>query len=361
MKKNKKVLLYSPYLDTFGGGERHYLSIIKALGEKGYKTDILWDNPLILRDIETHLQMRLVNAQCVPNFLKKNNVISKIMRTLSYDVVLYVTDGSYFLSLGKKNYIFAMVPQRSLYQMTIINKIKTFNQQFIANSKFTQSYLKKWSIQSEILYPYIDDDYFTDYSLQKKEPIILSVGRFFSYLHSKKQEEIISSFIKIKQKNKLFEKYELYLVGRVKDDDKKYFNKIQQMVKNRNDIHLLTNMKQDKLIDLYKKSDLYWHFTGYGEDKKNNPQSMEHLGIAPLEAMAAGCVVFAFNGGGIGEIIVDEKTGYLFNNHRELSLKIDRFMRVSDMISLRRHAQDVVKNQFSYDQFTARVVEIFNV
>ncbi len=38
--KRKKAALYDPFLDVMGGGEKHILSILKVLEEKGFEIHI---------------------------------------------------------------------------------------------------------------------------------------------------------------------------------------------------------------------------------------------------------------------------------------------------------------------------------
>jgi hypothetical protein len=203
MKNTKKIAIYDPYLDTIGGGEKHFISIAQVFALAGYHIDILWDDPLIIEEISKRFNLSIPHVSVIPNFLKEDS-IAKTLKTREYEYLFYTTDGSYFFSLAKKNVIFAMVPLKSLYTPTIPNRLKLVNYQFVANSLFTKSFIEKWGYHNvSVLYPYIDDVYLKQETNNNKEKIILTVGRFFSQLHSKRHDIAISFFKELQKNNQM--------------------------------------------------------------------------------------------------------------------------------------------------------------
>jgi len=358
----KKVALYNPYLDVLGGGEKHILSIIKVFEDWGFTPYIFWDKNL-KKEIENRLGLNFKNLFFLPNVFKKKSKLSifKVLSTLkNFDYFFYVTNGSYFLSLAKKNFVFAMVPDKNLYQLNLINRLKLLNWQFITNSFFTHQWLKKWGINSCVITPYIDERLFKLNS-QKKEKIILSVGRFFSHLHSKKQDIIIKTFKKIKQKNSAFKNFKLILAGGLKEEDKDYFSYLQKIATGDQSIILRSNISQNELHSLYQKAAFFWHFTGYGIDKNKYPQKVEHLGITPLEAMAAGCLTFCYNAGGPKILIKDKENGFLFNSQEELIKKMENILsNKKKQVEIRKNAYNFVFKNFSYKVFKERVKKLID-
>lgn len=358
--KRKKIALYDPYLDVLGGGEKHILSIIKALSENA-DVDIFWDKN-IYKDIQARLNISFPTDPTFKNnvFHNKQNIIQKFNSLKDYDYFFYVTDGSYFFSSAKNNYIFCMVPDKNLYKLNLVNKLKTSNYNFLSNSEFTKKWLNTWGIKSTIIYPYIDST-FSKYDISeiKKEKIILSVGRFFKHLHSKRQDILIKTFLHLKKTSNLFSDYKLILAGGVKKEDKNYFLSIKKMSENDKSVILKPNISFKELHELYKKSQIFWHIAGYGVDENKNPELAEHFGLSPLEAMAMGCITFSYNTGGLRETIENGKNGFLFNTTNELIKK------TSDVISneilsnkIRKAAKlDVIK-KFSYTTFKKNVLSV---
>lgn len=355
MRKNLKVGLYNPYLNILGGGEKHILSIINVFAEKEAEITIFW-NKKLSQEIKNRFSLPYINKiKWLPSLPALGTL--KTLKTLkNFDYFFYVTDGSYFFSTAKKNFVFCMVPDKKLYHLNFINRLKLWNYKFISNSPFTTKWLKKWGINPLTIPPYIDDALFE--SNQKKEKIILSVGRFFPHLHSKNQEKIIAVFQKLKARQPLFKDYQLILAGGLKEEDKDYFNKLRTMAKNDPSVLFKPNISSDELYKLYKISSYFWHFTGFGVDENKNPQQVEHFGISPLEAIASGCLTFCHNSGGPKEIIKDGKTGFLFNTEKELIKKMTTIKKNSAIQNyVINQGVKMVKNNFSYKKFKEKVLK----
>jgi glycosyltransferase involved in cell wall biosynthesis len=361
--KRKKIGLYDPYLDVLGGGEKHILSIVNSISRSS-DIDIFWD-----KDIYKEIKSRLNIVFTSPPKFKKNifssnrNLIQKLNALREYDAFFYVTDGSYFFSTAKKNYIFCMIPNQKLYNMSFINKAKTSNYKFISNSQFTKNWLFNWGVQSQVIYPYIDKD-FVDFNINglKKEKVILSVGRFFKHLHSKRQDLLIKAFLKLKKENLIFKDYKLILAGGLKNQDKKYFLSLKNKYRHDSSIKFKENISFKDLLNLYKRSIFFWHIAGFGIDENKNPHLAEHFGLAPLEAMAMGCITFGYNAGGLKETIIDGKNGFLFNSIGQLVSKSSNALNNPKIIKkIQDRAKKFVQNKFSKDIFDQKVRQVIKI
>lgn len=361
MKKNLKAALYDPFFDILGGGEKHILSILQVLEKKGYEINIFWDKDLT-NEINNKLALQFIDKlKFLPNiFCESTSQIKKLLTLNNFDYFFYVSDGSYFFSTAKKNFVFCMVPQKSLYPMNLFNKLKTANYRFIANSEFTQKWLRKWGVESEVIYPYLNKE-FTDIEVKNinKDKIILSVGRFYKHLHSKRHDILINWFKKIKQKNDLFKDFILILVGGLKEEDNDYFKQLKKLAGNDQSIKLMPNLSYKELVEIYRKSLIYLHTAGYGVDEGQNPEKVEHLGIAPLEAMASGCMTFCYKSGGVPEIIKDGINGFLYVSLNELEGKLIKISNDSEIQSkIKINAAITIKEKFNYRVFEKRVLEV---
>jgi glycosyltransferase involved in cell wall biosynthesis len=357
--KRKKIALYDPFLDVLGGGERHILSIIQVIGGEDAELTIFWDTDLTqqLKDkLGIHFDFPI---HFKPNIFKHATTIEKLKTLKEYECFFYVTDGSYFFSSAKKNYVFCMVPQRNLYTSTISNKLKWKNYQFICNSKFTKSHLDLWGIKSNIIYPYLTDNFINYRSDKSKQKIILSVGRFFKHLHSKRQDVAIKLFHNLKKEISSLQEYKLILAGSLKDEDKAYYEELIDMAKMDTSIIFKTNISYNELFELYSDAAFYLHTAGYEVNESTHPERVEHLGITPLEAMATGAIPFCYKAGGIKELISDAKTGYTFVDQEELKTKLNSVIDDETLqSSLRQEGKDFIRNHFSYQAFAKRVKEV---
>lgn len=357
----KRAALYDPYLDTLGGGEKHILSILRVLEDEGYEINLFWDKNL-QNQIENRFRLQFSRKlKFLPNIFRNSSFhLQKLMVLKDFDIFFYVTDGSYFFSSAGKNFVFCMVPNKNLYNLSLFNKLKLSNFRYITNSVYTQSWLNKWGINPQVIYPYLNQE-FTDMRVDnlKKEKVILSVGRFYSHLHSKKQSILTKLFNKLKQSNPLFKNFKLIMAGGLNEEDKPYFNKLQLSINKSPDISLKTNLPYHELLNLYKKSLFYIHMTGYNVDQNKSPERVEHLGIAPLEAMASGCLTFCHDAGGPREIITDRENGFLFKTQEELIKKMLSVLSNPELQTrIKKRAKRFVQDNFNYEIFKKKVKEV---
>lgn len=285
------------------------------------------------------------------------------MQTKEYEYFFYVTDGSYFFSLGKRNYIFCMYPQASLYRPTWLNRLKWSRFEFVANSHFTKSFIDWWTgKKSQVIYPYIDVSPLEKVRAFKKDKIILTVGRFFKHLHAKRQDILIKAFKQLQLKDEAFKDFKLYLIGGLKKEDKAYFNELKVLAEENKSIIFLPNAPYDVVSQYYQKALFYWHAAGYGVDERVHPEAVEHLGMAPLEAMAAGCITFCHANGGPKEIITHGENGFLYNTGDELVEQTVRIYGEENKMKLVSYkAREYMKKHFVYEIFHQKIRSYFHL
>lgn len=195
-------------------------------------------------------------------------------------------------------------------------------QGLLTYSKFAQKWIRNyWRKDAFVIAPPVDL-LFKKYNMKKikKENWICSVGRFFTLGHGKKQEIMIDAFKILSDKTD--KKWELHLVGGLGDEPSsiEFFKKLKEMAK-KYPIFFHLNASRQEVEEVYMKSKIYWHATGFGENPDLHPVRFEHFGIAPIEALSAKCIPILFNGGGLREIIETVKLSpakNLFNSIDEL-------------------------------------------
>ena len=306
-----KFGFYSPYLDTFGGGERYMLTLASYFS-KDHIVDIFWDDPAIKAPLARFLKIDLTNTRFVKNIFKAS-FFKKIFSTFGYNFIFILSDGSVPLTLASRNVLHFQVPF-NFPPVSLRTKLKLARYSWIVtNSNFTKSYIdKSFGVDSKVIYPPVD---VKRIKFGKKEKIILSVGRFSKLqLHPKKQEVLIEVFKEIYKK---VPSWKLVLVGQSKKEDYKYVHSLKKTARGYG-IKIFENLPVDKLRNLYSEASIYWHATGFGEDEIKFPQKMEHFGIATVEASAAGAVPIVIDKGGQKEIVEDGKNGRLWSTKAQL-------------------------------------------
>ena len=192
---------------------------------------------------------------------------------------------------------------------------------FLSNSEFTQFHLKKeWKIDSDILNPPIEADLFASKDFDKKQKLILMVGRL---VPDKKILEIVD-FLSPKLNNEYLKDYELTIIGNKDSNNLDYYEKLK--VYENNKINIISDVSFSSLVNFYKKAEIFIHAKGFQEDENQNPILMEHFGMTTVEAMANGCIPVVINKAGQKEIVTNGVSGFLWNDLNELDIELQRII-----------------------------------
>lgn len=366
-----KICLYSPYIPNhFGGGEKYLFDVALVLSRKhnvSIAISVISGNMApqtissIRKNYENFLGVSLKNINFIPTPIGSSSFfLNKLIWTKKFDVIYYQTDGSLFFSLAKKNILHIQVPL-ILNKFSVIERLKLANWSLKnTNSYFTKKIIEKsWKTKIDVVHhPMLSEDVFlkSPKELNKKEKVILHVGRFFRQQHSKKQEILVDIFKKMTQK---FPKetigWKLVLIGSV--EDKTYANKIKKLAKGF-PIEIYHEVKREKLLQWYRLSSIYWHTTGYGVNEEKHPEKMEHFGISTAEAMASGCAPIVINKGGQPEVLGENLKSWLWHTKSEC---IDKTISLIKNPSLRKDTQKIAMLSaitFSDKIFTEKLEEM---
>lgn len=348
-----KIGIFTPYLDSLGGGERYILTMAEYLSKKSHSVDIFWQDKAVKKKVLERLAIDLKRVSFVENFFySKNNLLKKLNLSRQYDLLIFLSDGSLPFSLAKKNIIHFQRPFINVGGKSFFNqlKLKRF-QRVIANSRFTKSFIdKEYAVSADVLFPPVDVEKFKS---GKKRDLIISVGRFERF---KKQKEMIKVFRQISPR---LAGWEFCLIGGLLEGNKEYFEELK-VIAQKASIRLLANISFDNLRKHYAEAKIYWHAAGFGEDEKTNPAAMEHFGITTVEAMASGCVPIVFDGGGQREVVNDPKNGFLWKTSKELT---DSTLRLAENELLRKKMSKKAiekSKEFSKEKFCQRIDQLIN-
>ncbi len=335
-----KIGFYSPYLDSFGGGERYMLTLASHWS-KQHNAFVFWDDESILDKAQKRLNIYLSGIKITQNIFRERNVFKKLFISRQYDLLFFLSDGSISSTLARRNILHFQVPFPVIpYSAAKLSRY----QAVVCNSEFTKRSLdRRVGERSIVIYPPVAP---IPRGGRKKEKLILSVGRFTGYHEAKKQHVLIEAFAQA-LKSKKWNGWRLALTGGLLPSDQKYFDTLKELSKGL-PVVLEANISYEHLDDYYRRASVYWHAAGYGE---TDPRWMEHFGITTVEAMSAGAVPIVFAGGGQPEIVKDSKNGFLWKTLDELLEKTNQVItRKPVTATLQKHAQ-LTSEEFSVSRF----------
>ncbi|HEY0735713.1 MAG TPA: glycosyltransferase [Herpetosiphonaceae bacterium] len=226
----------------------------------------------------------------------------------------------------------------------------------VANSEFTRRWIyRRWLLPSMVLYPAVD---LAAISRLPKQPMILSVGRFFAGAHNKKHLPMIQAFRVLCDAG--LRGWQYHLVGGCdldQPEQRAYLAQVEAAAAGY-PIVLHVNAPLADLRRCYGEASIFWHATGYGEDEEREPESFEHFGITTIEAMAAGCVPVVIARAGQLETVIPGESGLLWSSLDELQAQTRRL--VVDSALLHQLAAGAVQRSrdFGFDVFARRVGEV---
>lgn len=339
-----RAAIYSPYLDTLGGGERYVLSFAKVLKDAGWSVEVESSDGSIL-------------ARCTERFglnLDNLRVVKSVNRGSGYDLCFWLSDGSIPTLFARKNILHFQRPFFNVDGKSLINRMKFFRiNKVIVNSKFTKKWIdKEYPFQSIVIYPPVDVSKFKP---KKKENLILYVGRFSRLEQAKRQDILLRAFKKFYDSG--YKDWKLVLAGGSDVGKDDFVDKLKSNAEGY-PIKILENATFGEIKDLYGRSKLFWSAAGYGANSEKEPNRVEHFGITIVEAMAAGCVPIVFGAGGHKEVTKDSINGYLWDTTSQLISKTrlaidDRKTFVKVVKQARKDAE-----RYSYARFEKEVLKI---
>ena len=317
-----KFLVIHPNMDIYGGGERVCHHIIKALVANGQQVELLafdFDQARYseimgekLPDITIHTlgNRMLVEAEPPLSVYKRRRNILKLLKkykeTAIYDYTFSTQTFSAFeatlFEKAKKNIAYVHFPEihydydhskRSkrmylwLYKRLLEKYIDKLDLVF-CNSNYTKAmterYWGKFGIKNSVVaYPPVEERFWSDKPLNKRAKRVLYVGRFVP----QKRHELMKRLAADTPQ------FEFVSAGLLRDSEESWFEGFSRDLPA--NYKVKPNLSENELIELFKDSQIYCHL-----------MEGEHFGIAPMEALASGCITLVHNSGGSGEFIPQE-------------------------------------------------------
>ncbi|MDD3474623.1 MAG: glycosyltransferase [Candidatus Dojkabacteria bacterium] len=359
-----RVAIIADQMTDFGGADREMFSVLKLFPDADIYT-VLY-NPSKYSHINIKNKVYTSFAQKLP-FKYKMSRHLKILNPIAYenfnfekyDTLISISAGparNIIPGIYQKHIAMVMTPPRSLWDHELnvrssrlkniykpISKIINNYQRildvsttprvdyWIANSKFISRKIKKrYGVESTVIYPGISKENFREISQEEVNDVLqkyqlpdkffLSVSRLYDYKHV---DWAIESCVKT-NKN-------LVIVGN--GPDSKYLKEIS---KNHSNIIFLGFLDDDKDVQVLYKQALALLFCG-----------IEDFGLVPVEAMAQGTPIIAYNKGGVTETVLEEKTGEFFNNQEELTNILNHFDKsMYNPTTIKNRAKDFTEKKF---------------
>ena len=239
---------------------------------------------------------------------------------------------------------------RAYYDFEWRRRLATYRHRF-AISEYARAWTaRRWGINCEIVYPPVA----TAFDDVPKERLILSVGRFSTLAHTKKQLEMMHAFRELSPGAASGWTYASVGGLNTRPENHAYFDQVQQAGRGYPAI-VNANLDRRSVRSFFERARIFWHATGLNDDTDAHPELAEHFGIATVEAMAAGCVPVVIDKGGQREIVEHGRTGFLWTTVDEMKACTLRLIADDALWSRMSAAARQQATRFTRERFVDRL------
>jgi glycosyltransferase involved in cell wall biosynthesis len=244
---------------------------------------------------------------------------------------------------------------RAYYAFEWRRRMATY-QRCVSISEYTRRWTgRRWGLDSQVVHPPVD----VAMPQRSKEPLILSVGRFSTMAHTKKQLEMMAAFGRFHAR---CAGWRYASVGGLnnRQENHDYFARVRAAADGL-PAEVGANVSRECLRDLFARSRIYWHATGFDDDTESRPELAEHFGISTVEAMAAGAVPVVVAKGGQTEIVEHGTSGFLWNTLDEM---VDYSRRLAEDEALWQRMSGAARSRaraFARDRFLEEMSAVCGV
>lgn len=379
-----KIGLYSPFMgSTMGGGEK-YLGVTAETIRDAFpehRVEILSPVPVNVARYEEMLGLDLSgidfrSTNINPGGARRSLARLRLLRqirdltvsaqaarvTAGYDLLISMVYVLPAVSRARRGVILCQFPYarssrfpRPLIRRLLLGREIDDFQLVISQSEYVREWVRRlWDREAVVVNPPIDVPA-AEPDWNAKQPLILSVGRFFTGGHSKRHDVLVRAFRDL-VKDGGAEGWKLVLAGSLHDNpaDLEYFRSVQALARGF-PVEIRTDVPGAELGDLYAGASIYWHAAGYGADADGHPAELEHFGMTTAEAMARGAVPVVIDRGGQPEVLGANGSGYLWSEPAHLVARTREL--IADP-ALRRRMGEAARarsRRFSREEFKRRM------
>jgi glycosyltransferase involved in cell wall biosynthesis/predicted TPR repeat methyltransferase len=346
MSAIKRVGLFSDHTLGAGGGERYTFAIARALAER-YALDFLAggddfrpDAAFFRRAFGTEIDYPALRFRSIAS--------AEEMRR--YDLLVNVSHFRVLPPLARRNVYVTFFPQ-------LLSEWIPHYDAVVTVSRFSASWIERyWGLPGALVaYPSIDPD---DFHCAPKEPVILSVGRFFEV----KDGNVKNHALMIRAFKSLCDQglrgWRLVLAGSSSEEQMSYVDRLEKEASGY-PVELRRDAPFEELRDLYARASVYWHAAGLVDSGLTPTASAaEHFGITILEAMASGAVPVVADAGGAAEIVAAGENGFKCASPQEMADHTLRLIRDPEALARTGRAARERSRDFAFPRFASRMHEI---
>ena len=355
-----KIIQILPELNQ-GGVETSVVQLNKKLVEFGYTNAVISNGGRLVDNVLDDEGKHITCDVCSKNpftFLTRVLKLHKILKQEKPDIIhVHSRIPAWLVKFAnKKTPVVSTI--HGFNSVSRYSKVMTKASKVIAVSQAIKDYIIKHYQTDEkkisVISPGVDVEKLNAKNLDKEfiqnfkkkhglqdKFVITSIGRITQL---KDYETLIKATTIAKKK---LSNLKVLIVGGVRSDKENYFKNLQKLVKKLGlQEKIIFTGNQNKMNEIYHLSDVV----------VSSSKKPESFGLSVAEALCLETPVIASNHGGIVDIVIPEKTGWLFTPENEQQLA-DCLIRAKNhqLVNLSSH----IEENFSLEQTMKKIIEIY--
>ncbi len=227
----------------------------------------------------------------------------------------------------------------------LLSSLKNAQQLFSTSDVINRFVNNQFGLATKIIPFGVDTKFFKPINPQKTKPVIIGIIKSIEPHNG--IEFLIEAFnILVKKK---INNIKLNIIGTGSIE-----NKLKKMVKVyelENEVSFFGHVSHNKILPYYQKLSIFVC-----------PSLRESFGVSVIEASASGLPVIANNIGGLKEVVLHKKTGYLLDttNVENLAEYLEKLIMDDDLrFKLGQNGRDYVKQNFNWDSNVTKMLTAY--
>jgi glycosyltransferase involved in cell wall biosynthesis len=368
-----RVAIHHTGWHVCGGGELYLGALAEELA-KEHQVTLLVTSPFAPDRLRELLGLRLENVRLVDlapgprrggrgEHYRAERAVACALS--DFDVGIRVATARVPAAGARRNLLHVQAPfsprrsPRNLWRRMRNREALRGYERVLFNSRFTEAMVRRVAPvipEPTILYPPVEHEKAAPLPWALRDPVILAVGRFTDRGHPKRQLELVAAFRRLIEEG--LHGYRLVLAGGVGcDEASRCYLRAVKAASEGLPVEVRADLPRPDLLELYRRSRIFWHAAGLRLDEWKSPERVEHFGITTVEAMGRGCVALAVDRGGQREIVRHGETGFLWSTEAELIALTWRVLRSSQNDGLIARAAGVARS-FSRERFAREALAL---
>ena len=281
--KTPRAIVFAPYLNTLGGGERVIVAVAQLL-QQSFAVALSGPRE---RDLGRWRGLGFPEMSVAVRSARQFT-----RETIRASLAVTMTNHVPLPSFAHRSFLIVQFPTDQIADFPAWKRVagrwSLRRYSLLTYSQFNASFIEqRWGTADVVVLPPPVRQF--PYEEAAKTNSILSVGRFTTSGNHKRQDALLEAWARLRP---TLPTWHLVLAG-AGSEDAPHVKQLRVRADEIGGVTIHVDATADLIAGLYQTASIYWHAAGY-ERPDDRPEKAEHFGMSTVEAMSAGAVYDRF-------------------------------------------------------------------